>query len=117
MKCHAKRGFFTLYDCGKDAQKQCSHCQRFLCHEHFPREQEICLECQAQRTSAKNSSDLIVSTYRERHDLMSSASYKPIYYGTDLIKYYSAYDARAFDVELSSLTEVQDSPDELYYDS
>ena len=119
--CESKRGFFTLYNCPKPAASQCSECCRNLCAEHLPKEASICLECQAQKhveqDAAAGSENLLLQSYHLRHVMMSEASYKPIYLGDSLTDYYSSYDVRAFDVELASIADMADSPDELFFDS
>ena len=117
MICEAKRGVFTLYDCPKESAQQCSDCERFLCLEHQLKSNERCLECLSKKTNLTEIEDPLIKSYRIRDTMMKDKEYKPIYLGKSISKYYSSYDIRAFDVELASIADMADSPDELFYDS
>jgi len=113
--CQAKRGFFTLYDCPKESKKQCTTCQRNLCEEHFPNTFSKCVECSAK---VKDTSDnVVIRSYQVRHQNLLRKSTSNIYFGDSLTEYYDQYDLRAFDLELGSLSEMVDSPDEIFFDS
>ena len=129
--CEAKRGFFTLYDCGKEARVRCKSCQRQLCLEHFPVKQSQCLECEAkskQQVAFTNSGNYqkrqetvphqdLLAAYHKRDKCLSDKDRKDIYLGRNLSDYYKAYDLRSFDVELSNIADLADSPDEVFFDS
>jgi|GEM_PF-3511929 len=129
--CDAKRGFFTLYDCGKSSQAQCSSCQRQLCLEHFPQKLSRCLECEAQAltpapalASEHETAESVPQThldlikaYQQRDQLLTEHKGSAIYLGTNLGQYYQAYDLRSFDIELSNISDLADSPDEVFFDS
>ena len=120
-QCQAKRGFFSLYDCPKQGVSTCKRCRRLLCHEHLPQNRKICYECASQaklKTADSYSIDKqITDTYRLRTEHLKNKDNKTIYFGTDLGDYYSSYDIRTFDIELSNIADMADSPDELYFDS
>lgn len=113
--CQAKRGFFTLYDCPKEAVNTCSGCDRTLCLEHFPQKNKKCLECLA--AEVKNTKDVAVKSYQERHKTLSHEGTASIYIGSDLTSFYDQYDLRSFDIELSNIGDMADSPDEIFFDS
>ncbi len=48
-KCRAKRGFFSLRDCGEMAVKQCVSCSRPMCAKHLSPASGFtrCLDCDA----------------------------------------------------------------------
>jgi len=118
--CEAKRGFFTLYDCPKDVCVQCSECKRQLCAEHSDKEKQLCLECIAKKSDHENSLDsasLTRQAYQARSKSMADKRENTVYFGSDLHSYYSKSNIRSFDIELSELSELSDSPDELYFDS
>ena len=128
--CDAKRGFFTLYDCGKPSQAQCSSCERQLCFEHFPQKLSRSLECEAQaltpasasehQSSAEPASEThldLIKAYQQRDQLLTEHKGSAIYLGTNLGQYYQAYDLRSFDIELSNISDLADSPDEVFFDS
>ena len=117
MICQAKRGFFTLYDCPKESAQQCDDCGRKLCLEHQPKSNNFCLECVAKKKNTDEIKDPLVQSYSIRDTMMKDKEYKPIYLGKSISEYYSSYDIRAFDVELASIADMADSPDELFYDS
>ena len=113
--CQAKRGFFTLYDCPKEGTKQCPTCHRQLCEEHFPNSLTECVECAAKQTEP--SDNVVVHSYQVRHKNLLNSSTSNIYFGSNLNDYYDQYDLRAFDIELSNLGDLVDSPDEIFFDS
>lgn len=120
--CQAKRGFFTLYDCGKEDRAVCLTCKRSLCHEHFPEDMKECLECFALKNSfidkeTPMSRQHLVTAYKARQNMLRENKGKTIFLGSDLDQFYSQYDLRSFDLELSSIAEMADSPDEIYFDS
>ncbi len=94
--CQAKRGFFTLYDCPKLADKTCSKCNRELCNEHFPDSLTACVECTAKQQT--NSDNLAVRSYQVRHQNLLKKEPSNIYFGKNLTEYYDQYDLRAFDI-------------------
>lgn len=113
--CQAKRGFFTLYDCPKDVSKTCEECNRELCTEHFPDTLTLCIECVAKQNA--DSDNLAVRSYQIRHENLLKKETSPIYFGTNLTDYYDQYDLRSFDMELSNIADMADSPDEIFFDS
>ena len=131
--CEAKRGFFTLYDCGKPATKTCSLCQRSLCGEHFPKQLNCCIECEAESldniafTTLDDEPEILpeqarplhnlVAAYRSRREYLIKEKGKSIYLGQNLHQYYTPFDLRSFDTELSQVEELADSPDEVFFDS
>lgn len=122
--CEAKRGFFTLYDCPKPADETCNKCKRKLCHEHKPLGDSLCLECVAKGKTIKKSEkeevsarDHLVNAYVYRNKALHDNKGTTIYFGHELTSYYSAFDLRSFDIELSRIAEMTDSPDEIFFDS
>lgn len=127
--CQAKRGFFTLYDCGKASVSECTGCGRALCAEHFPEKLPACLECEAKRqpalqfSTSESHNKQVESPY---HDLLTAYSLRntslekadsALYLGQTLGDYYQSYDLRSFDIELSNIADLADSPDEIFFDS
>lgn len=130
--CDAKRGFFTLYDCGKPAPAQCSACKRNLCSEHFPKGISRCVECAAKakmssqfansdkaeiEAEARSSYHDLMVAYRNRETQLKKNKGSSIYLGKNLGAYYQHFDIRSFDIELSSIADMSDSPDEVFFDS
>lgn len=115
--CEGKRGLFSLYDCKKEANHQCKQCQRALCNEHIANDKLICYECLANQEDGENAQDLQSIPYKLRDKMMRSKEFRPIHFGDKLSEYYNAFDARTFSVELASVVDVADSPDELFFDS
>lgn len=113
--CQAKRGFFTLYDCPKESTKNCPTCERELCEEHFPASLEKCVECSAVIKNASNNG--VIRSYQLRHENLLQKNASNIYFGDSLSEYYDQYDLRAFDIELGNLSDMVDSPDEIFFDS
>lgn len=131
--CEAKRGFFTLYDCGKPSAVVCTGCKRPLCAEHHPEKLSVCLECEAKKhggidfptvekdydTSGVEEKPLqnLLAAYKNRQQSLSKEKGKAIYLGKNLNDYYKPYDLRSFDIELSNIADLSDSPDEVFFDS
>lgn len=113
--CQAKRGFFTLYDCPKESVRECPTCHRQLCDEHFPSTLTECVECAAKQS--EESDNIVVRSYQVRHQNLIKKSTSNIYFGHQLSDYYDRYDLRAFDIELSNIGDLVDSPDEIFFDS
>jgi hypothetical protein len=103
----AKRGFFSLRDCGEMAVKNCALCGRPMCSAHLsPRSGFVnCLDCdarQSEQTALGQPTDDPNWTYRYRDRYYSSAGYAPIYAGTHYDSYYDRYDTRSFDSSMAS---------------
>ena len=113
-QCEAKRGFFVLYDCTKEAAVQCSGCKRHLCNEHHLPGDPRCLECEAKR---KESDHEMVEVYRERHQMHRNENQRTIHLGSGLGDYYDRYDIHSFNLALASVADLSDAPDESFFDS
>ena len=114
--CKAKRGFFSLRDCGEQAVKKCALCSRPMCSRHLSKESGFsrCLDCDARKAEQK-----VVGTqpprpdvapgavndpawpYRYRSSYWRSSRYSPIYGGYYYDPYYNAYDYRSFDSDMA----------------
>ena len=124
--CRARRGFFSLRDCGERALKQCALCSRPMCSQHLsPRSgHSRCLDCEGRAVEK----DVLATPpgprkgtppppleapagnaltdpawpqrYRERY--YSRAGYAPLYAGAYYDTYYDRYDTRSFDSDLAS---------------
>lgn len=114
-QCEAKRGFFTLYDCTKEANRTCAECGRTVCNEHMSIKQSICYECLAKSMSAIDEPH--IHAYQLRHVMLTQHKGQSIHFGTELSEYYDLYDISSFDIKLAKITEMADSPDELFFDS
>jgi hypothetical protein len=113
-RCRAKRGFFSLRDCGDPADAACTECKRPMCSLHrspasgFAR----CLDCEARKPVAQGTTTADAQTpadptvddlndpvwpYRYRRRYYSSHRYSPTYVGAYYDSYYNDYDYRTFD--------------------
>jgi len=119
-RCRAKRGFFSLRDCGEMSVKQCALCGRPVCSPHLsPRSGFTrCLDCEGRAvekdvlaTPAKKQEpapppDQPLSdpawSYRYRDRYYSRSHYAPLYVGTYYDSYYDRYDTRSFDSGMAS---------------
>ena len=63
------------------------------------------------------SDNVVIRSYQVRHKNLLSKGTSNIYFGHSLSEYYDQYDLRAFDLELGSLSDMVDSPDEIFFDS
>ena len=117
-RCRAKRGFFSLRDCGDPADAPCVDCKRPMCSLHrspssgFTR----CLDCEARKPVAAaaaaagtaGAADAVVAEdlndpvwpYRYRRRYYHSHHYAPTYVGRYYDNYYSDYDYRTFDRDM-----------------
>src|SRR6058998_2344200 len=99
-RCRAKRGFFSLRDCGEMSVKQCAGCGRPMCSQHLSPQSGFtrCLDCEgravekeaiAKKDSPPPSKPLDDPTwsYRYRDRYYSRSGYAPIYTGY----YYDSY--------------------------
>ncbi len=115
--CRAKRGFFSLRDCGEMAVKQCALCGRPVCSMHLSPQSGFtnCLDCegrqserqvlqnqQPQQTPADQPLDDPTWSYRTRDRYYSRSGYAPIYTGSHYDSYYDRYDTRSFDSNMAS---------------
>ncbi|HYS54727.1 MAG TPA: hypothetical protein VER58_13295 [Thermoanaerobaculia bacterium] len=115
--CKAKRGFFSLRDCGEPIVKQCALCGRPMCSRHLSPASGFtrCLDCDARQAekqvlgapqqpaatpSAVNVNDP-AWPYRYRSSYWRSRSYSPIYFGSYYDPYYNDYDFRSFDSDMA----------------
>lgn len=115
-KCRAKRGFFSLRDCGEMSVKQCALCGRPVCSQHLSPQSGFtrCLDCEGRAVerdaidpkAPPPPPDQPVSdpgwSYRYRDRYYSRAGYAPIYAGTYYDSYYDRYDTRSFDSSQAS---------------
>jgi hypothetical protein len=119
--CRAKRGFFSLRDCGEMAVKQCALCGRPVCSMHLSPQSGFtnCLDCegrqserqalqptQQQQQQQQASPDQPLTdpgwSYRYRNGYYSRSGYAPIYTGSHYDSYYDRYDTRSFDSNMAS---------------
>ena len=105
--CMAKRGFFSLRDCGEMAVKQCALCGRPMCSAHLsPRSGFTnCLDCdarQSERDALGQPADDPNWAYRYRDRYYSTSGYAPLYTGSRYDSYYDRYDTRSFDSNMAS---------------
>lgn len=118
-RCRAKRGFFSLRDCGEAVVKQCALCGRPMCSRHLSPQSGYtrCLDCDArgvekqtldqksQATQAAQASQPIDDpawAYRYRDRYYERDRYAPVYVGTYYDHYYDRYDTRSFDSDMAS---------------
>src|SRR5258706_6746625 len=106
-RCRAKRGFFSLRDCGEMVVKQCALCGRPVCSMHLSPQSGFtnCLDCegrQAERTVTDRPLDDPTWSYRYRDRYYSSSRYAPVYTGIYHDSYYDRYDTRSFDSDMAS---------------
>src|SRR5258706_5429683 len=117
--CRAKRGFFSLRDCGEMAVKQCALCGRPVCSMHLSSRSGFtnCLDCEGrqsenqvlqpkQQQQQQVPPDQPLSdpgwSYRYRNGYYSRSGYAPIYAGHYYDSYYDRYDTRSFDSSMAS---------------
>jgi hypothetical protein len=123
-RCRAKRGFFSLRDCGEMSVKQCALCGRPMCSHHLSPMSGFtrCLDCegrsaekdvvaqksqpqsQAQKTPPPAPDQPLTDPswpyrYRNRY---YDRGYAPIYTGVYYDSYYDRYDTRSFDSSMAS---------------
>ena len=120
--CRARRGFFSLRDCGEASVKQCALCARPMCspllspRSGFTR----CLDCEGRAVEKdvlaapgkkKNappprSVDEPLTNpawaHRYREGYYSRSGYVPFYTGAYYDSYYDRYDTRSFDSGMAS---------------
>jgi hypothetical protein len=121
--CLAKRGIFTLRECGQDASDTCSACGKPLCQEHvvYLSAKVFCAQCQAKEPdflqkddSQKPKRALQIGPVPEdepleddwrrpgwamrwRDGYYRSTRYAPFRFGIWSGGYYDDYDLRSFD--------------------
>ena len=119
--CQARRGFFSLRDCGERAVKQCAICARQMCSAHLSPQSGFtrCLDCegrqsenaalqqptQQQKQQAPPPDQPLTDpswSYRYRDRYYSRYGYAPIYTGAYYDSYYDRYDTRSFDSSMAS---------------
>ena len=128
--CRARRGFFTLRDCGERAVKQCALCARPMCSPHLSPQSGFtrCLDCEGRAVekavlatpgkkpampaakgnaappspaNAPLTDPAWPHRYRDRY--YSRSGYEPFYWGaTSHDTYYDSYDTRSFDSDMAS---------------
>src|SRR5262249_42006395 len=114
-RCRAKRGFFSLRDCGEMAVKQCALCGRPVCSMHLSPQSGFtnCLDCegrQSENQALQNQQqapqdqplDDPTWSYRYRDRYYSRSGYAPVYTGRYYDSYYDRYDTRSFDSSMAS---------------
>jgi len=120
--CRARRGFFSLRDCGEMAVRQCILCGRPMCSPHLSPQSGFtrCLDCEGRAVEK----DVLATPgyrkdpappppadqpltdpvwphrYRERY--YSRTGYAPFYAGSYHDSYYDRYDTRSFDSSMAS---------------
>ncbi len=114
--CRAKRGFFSLRDCGEMPVKQCALCGRPMCSPHLSPQSGFtrCLDCDGravekqvlQKDQPPPPPDQPITdpawSYRYRDRYYSTAHYAPLYAGVYYDHYYDRYDTRSFDSGMAS---------------
>jgi hypothetical protein len=120
--CRARRGFFSLRDCGETALKLCALCARPMCSPHLsPRSGFTrCLDCEGRAAekdvlatpgkkkdaaSRKSIDEPLTDpawTHRYRDRYYSRTGYAPLYAGGYYDSYYDRYDTRSFDSSMAS---------------
>ena len=117
--CRARRGFFSLRDCGETAVKQCALCARPMCSPHLSPQSGFtrCLDCEGRAVEKQVLSKDVPSpraeklaepltdpawTHRYRERYYSRTGYAPVYAGTYYDSYYDRYDTRSFDSSMAS---------------
>ena len=120
--CRARRGFFSLRDCGERATKQCALCARPMCSRHLSPQSGFtrCLDCEGravekdvlttpgkkkdaaspEAAAAPLTDPAWSHRYRDRY--YSRSGYAPFYAGTYYDSYYDSYDTRSFDSDMAS---------------
>lgn len=105
-RCMAKRGFFSLRDCGEPSTAQCRDCMRAMCSVHLSPGSgyKRCLDCEARKPVADTHDNYNytdpVWPYRYRRGYYSSRHYGPMYSGRYYDNYYNDYDYRTFDRDM-----------------
>ena len=106
--CKAKRGFFSLRDCGEPVAKKCALCSRPMCTHHLSPASGYtrCLDCdarQAEQKVAGGTANVNDPTwpYRYRSSYWRTRGYSPIYGGYFYDPYYNDYDFRSFDSDMA----------------
>jgi hypothetical protein len=115
--CKAKRGFFSLRDCGEPASKKCALCSRSMCTQHLSPGSGYsrCLDCDArsaekaavgapkgQKPPAEEPLTDPTWPYRYRSRYYRTSHYAPFYTGYYYDPYYNDYDLRSFDSRMAS---------------
>ena len=120
--CRARRGFFSLRDCGDPAVKQCALCARPMCSPHLSPQSGFtrCLDCEGRAVEKdvlatpetkkdaappRSVSDPLTDpawTNRYRDRYYSRTGYAPFYAGGYNDSYYDRYDTRSFDSDMAS---------------
>jgi hypothetical protein len=113
-QCKAKRGFFSLRDCGEMSVRQCALCGRPVCSAHLSPASGFtrCLDCEgraAEKQAVKPKEQPPVDqplsdpgwSYRYRNRYYGTG-YAPIYMGRYHDSYYDDYDLRSFDSSRAS---------------
>ena len=127
--CRARRGFFSLRDCGERAAKQCALCARPMCSPHLSPQSGFtrCLDCEGRavekdvlatpgkkpatpaeklNASPPEPADAPLTdpawSHRYRDRYYSRSGYEPFYFGTVSDSYYDNYDTRSFDSDMAS---------------
>ena len=113
-RCRAKRGFFSLRDCGETASLQCATCGRWMCSQHMSPVSGYtrCLDCEGRQAEqqvlkpAKPQPERPLDdpgwSYRYRNRYYGTSGYTPIYVGHYYDSYYDSYDTRSFDSSMAS---------------
>ena len=125
QNCRARRGFFSLRDCGEPSVRQCALCARPICSPHLsPRSGFTrCLDCDGRAvekdvlaTPGKKkdaapppppdqpANDPLTDpswTNRYRDRYYSRTGYAPYYTGAYYDSYYDRYDTRSFDSDMA----------------
>ena len=104
-RCRAKRGFFSLRDCGDPTNMSCVDCKRPMCSLHMSPGSGYtrCLDCEARKPVAETAVDDWsdpVTPYRYRRRYYRSHRYSPMYVGGYYDSYYNDYDYRTFDRDM-----------------
>jgi len=114
--CRARRGFFSLRDCGEMSVKQCALCGRPMCSQHLSPQSGFtrCLDCEGRAVEkdvlaapekTKPADQPLTDpawANRYREGYYSRSGYAPIYTGSYYDSYYDRYDTRSFDSSMAS---------------
>jgi len=114
-RCRAKRGFFSLRDCGEMSVRPCELCGRPMCSQHLSPMSGFtrCLDCEGRQAEkevieprSSQQADQPLSDpswpHRYRGRYYNRSGYGPIYTGRYYDPYYDNYDTRSFDPDMSS---------------